>query len=147
MERYLHCVTCLCVWWSIWHRNNLTFFPLCKIFTWNINRVKIHIVSLHLLDQICEENIHKNFPHLWMLNPSTKIFQQKSCPLMIQVLDLDFWTSSGTQHQEGNGSYIVSYIDDGDDDVKANMIPIIIGVTGIIKRSFRKYLNNIPGKH
>jgi RNase P/RNase MRP subunit POP5 len=48
----------------------------------------------------------------------------------------------------GNGSYIVSYfVVDDDDNVKAKVIPVIIGVTGTISRSFRKYLRNIPGKH
>jgi len=27
------------------------------------------------------------------------------------------------------------------------MIPVIIGATGTISKSFRKYMNNIPGKH
>jgi hypothetical protein len=27
------------------------------------------------------------------------------------------------------------------------VIPVIIGVTGTISKSFRKYLGNIPGKH
>ena len=27
------------------------------------------------------------------------------------------------------------------------MIPVIIGATGNISRSFRKYVSNIPGKH
>ena len=27
------------------------------------------------------------------------------------------------------------------------MIPVIIGATGTISNSFRKYVNNIPGKH
>jgi hypothetical protein len=37
--------------------------------------------------------------------------------------------------------------DDDDHDVKAKMIPvIIIGTTGNISRSFRKYFSNIPGK-
>jgi hypothetical protein len=27
------------------------------------------------------------------------------------------------------------------------MIPIIIGATGTISESFRKYVSNIPGKH
>ena len=53
--------------------------------------------------------------------------------------------SSGTQLQERNGSYIVSY--DDDDDVKAKTIPVIAGATGTISRSFRKYLRNLPGKH
>ena len=57
----------------------------------------------------------------------------------------------------GNGSYIVSCFvdvddddddnDDDDDDVKPKMIPGIIGVTGTLSSSFRKYLSNIPGKH
>jgi len=51
------------------------------------------------------------------------------------------------QLQEGNGSYIVSYFDDDDDDIKAKMIPVITGATGTISISFRKYLRNIPGKH
>jgi hypothetical protein len=35
--------------------------------------------------------------------------------------------------------------DDDDDDDK--VIPVIIGATGTISKSFRKYLSNIPGKH
>jgi len=27
------------------------------------------------------------------------------------------------------------------------VIPVIIGATGTISKSFRKYVNNIPGKH
>ena len=27
------------------------------------------------------------------------------------------------------------------------MIPVIIGATGTISKSFRKYVSNIPGKH
>ena len=32
-------------------------------------------------------------------------------------------------------------------DVKTNVIPVIIGATGTISKSFRKYVNKIPGKH
>jgi hypothetical protein len=32
-------------------------------------------------------------------------------------------------------------------NVKTNAIPVIIGATGTISESFRKYLRNIPGKH
>jgi hypothetical protein len=32
-------------------------------------------------------------------------------------------------------------------NVKTNVIPVIIWATGIISKSFRKYLGNIPGKH
>jgi len=32
-------------------------------------------------------------------------------------------------------------------NVKTKVIPIIIGVTGTISKSFRKYMSNIPGKH
>ena len=32
-------------------------------------------------------------------------------------------------------------------NVKTNMIPVIIGATGTISTSFRKYVSNIPGKH
>ena len=32
-------------------------------------------------------------------------------------------------------------------NVKTKVISIIIGVTGTISKSFRKYVNNIPGKH
>ena len=76
---------------------------------------------------------------------------------MIQALDSDIRMSSGTQHLEGNGSYIVRYFDDDDDDggggdddddnVKGDMIPVIKGATGTISKSFRKYLSNISGKH
>jgi hypothetical protein len=31
--------------------------------------------------------------------------------------------------------------------VKTNVIPVIIGATGTISKSFRKYLSNITGKH
>jgi hypothetical protein len=31
--------------------------------------------------------------------------------------------------------------------VKIKVIPVIIGATGTISKSFRKYLSNIPGKH
>jgi len=32
-------------------------------------------------------------------------------------------------------------------NVKPKVIPVIIGATGIISKSFRKYVSNIPGKH
>ena len=32
-------------------------------------------------------------------------------------------------------------------NVKTKVIPVIIRATGIISKSFRKYVNNIPGKH
>jgi len=32
-------------------------------------------------------------------------------------------------------------------NVKAKVIPVIIGGTGAISKSFRKYVSNIPGKH
>ena len=32
-------------------------------------------------------------------------------------------------------------------NVTTNVIPVIIGTTGTISKSFRKYLSNIPGKH
>ena len=32
-------------------------------------------------------------------------------------------------------------------NVKTTVIPVIIGATGTISNSFRKYLRNIPGKH
>ena len=32
-------------------------------------------------------------------------------------------------------------------NVKTKMIPVIIGTTGTISKSFRKYVSNIPGKH
>ena len=31
--------------------------------------------------------------------------------------------------------------------VKTRVIPVIIGATGTISKSFRKYVSNIPGKH
>jgi hypothetical protein len=31
--------------------------------------------------------------------------------------------------------------------VKAGVIPVIIGATGTISKSFRKYVSNIPGNH
>ena len=32
-------------------------------------------------------------------------------------------------------------------DVKTKVIPVIIGATGTISKSFRKYVSSIPGKH
>jgi hypothetical protein len=32
-------------------------------------------------------------------------------------------------------------------NVKTNVTPVIIGATGTISKSFRKYLSNVPGKH
>jgi hypothetical protein len=32
-------------------------------------------------------------------------------------------------------------------NIKTNVIPVIIGTTGTISKSFRKYLSNVPGKH
>jgi len=32
-------------------------------------------------------------------------------------------------------------------NVKTKVIPEIIGTTGTISKSFRKYMSNIPGKH
>ena len=32
-------------------------------------------------------------------------------------------------------------------NVKTKMIPVVIGATGTISKSFRKYVSNIPGKH
>jgi len=32
-------------------------------------------------------------------------------------------------------------------NVKTKVIPVIIGATGTISKSFREYVSNIPGKH
>ena len=32
-------------------------------------------------------------------------------------------------------------------NVKTKAVPVIIGATGTISKSFRKYVSNIPGKH
>jgi hypothetical protein len=32
-------------------------------------------------------------------------------------------------------------------DVKANVIPVIIGATGTISKALGQYMSNIPGKH
>ena len=32
-------------------------------------------------------------------------------------------------------------------NVKTKVIPVIIGATGTISKSFRKYVSNMPGKH
>jgi hypothetical protein len=32
-------------------------------------------------------------------------------------------------------------------NVKTKMMPVIIGATGTISKSFRRYLSSIPGKH
>jgi len=63
---------------------------------------------------------------LWRQHPPTKLFQQKSCPLVIQNFDSEFLISSGTQIEEGIDSHIITYFAD-DGDVKAKMIPVIIG--------------------
>ena len=31
--------------------------------------------------------------------------------------------------------------------IKTRVIPVIIGATGTISKSFRKYISNIPGNH
>ena len=110
---------------------------------------------MHLLGQILRKK-YINIPHSYGGRIHQKqIFQQISCPVMIQALDSDFWTSHGAQLQLKNGGYIVNYfvVDDGNDDdddddddyddnddgVKAKMIPVITGLTGTISRSFRKY--------
>ena len=31
--------------------------------------------------------------------------------------------------------------------VKAKVIPVVVGVTGTVKKSFRLYLSNVPGEH
>jgi hypothetical protein len=32
-------------------------------------------------------------------------------------------------------------------NVKATVIPVVIGATGTVSKSFRKYVSNIPGNH
>ena len=32
-------------------------------------------------------------------------------------------------------------------NVKPKAIPVIIGATGTVSKSFRKYVSNVPGKH
>ena len=32
-------------------------------------------------------------------------------------------------------------------NIKTKVIPVIIGATGTISKTFRKYVSNIPGKH
>jgi hypothetical protein len=32
-------------------------------------------------------------------------------------------------------------------NVKTNVTPVIIGATGTVSKSFRKYLSSVPGKH
>jgi hypothetical protein len=32
-------------------------------------------------------------------------------------------------------------------NVKARVIPVVIGATGTISKSFRKYVSNVPGNH
>ena len=120
------------------YRKILNFFSVSYFFTKSINTVAVHTISLHSLGQILWKKYIK-IPHPYGgYIHQQQIFQQESCPVMIQVLDSDFWISSGTQLQEGNGSHIVSYFDD-DDDVKAKMVPVITGATGTTSRAFRKY--------
>ena len=146
MELYLHSATCLFERFSNSHRKILTFFSLSNTFTKSIHWVAMHSVSLHLFGQILDGDMYIVMPILWRQHPPTKIFQQKSCPLVIQGLDSKFWISSGTQIEKDNGSHIISYFAD-DGDVKAKMIPVITGKNRTISRSFRKYFSNIPGKH
>jgi hypothetical protein len=78
---------------------NLTFFSQ-KHFTKQINKVAIHIISLHLLDQIFEEK-YINIPHSYGgFIHLLQIFKQKICPLVIQALNSDLCISSETQLQE-----------------------------------------------
>ena len=32
-------------------------------------------------------------------------------------------------------------------NVKTKVMPVMIGATGTISKSFRKYVSNVPGKH
>jgi hypothetical protein len=32
-------------------------------------------------------------------------------------------------------------------NVKTNVMPVMIGATGTISKSFRKYISSVPGKH
>jgi hypothetical protein len=113
MEHYLRCATCLWEWFSICHRKKLHFLSLSNIYTKRIYRIAIHIVSLHLLDQFFflggGGNVHTNSSILWRQHPSTKIFQQKTCPLVIQGLDSHIWISSRIQLQEESASYTVPW--------------------------------------
>ena len=137
----------VCLWCSVFQRKILTFFSLSNVFTKRINRVAIHTIFLHLVGQILGK-MQINFPHPYCgYIHQQQIFQQKICPLMVQALDTDFWTTRGTQLQVGKGSYIVSYFDDDDDGEKEKLIPVLIVATGTISRSFRKYLSNRSGKH
>jgi hypothetical protein len=111
MECYLCCATCLCetlnlsqknacfvtsavphvcVKHSICHRKILTFFSLIYFFTRSINIVPIHTVPLHLVCHILGKMYIKiPYPYGGYAHQQ-KIFQQISCPLMIEDLDSDF---------------------------------------------------------
>jgi hypothetical protein len=61
--------------------------------------------------------------------------------------------------QEYKYKYLHKRNDDDDDDddntnnkqrmwnVKSKVIPVIIGATGTISKTFRKYVSNLPGNH
>jgi hypothetical protein len=56
------------------------------------------------------EKVHKNSPFLWRLHPSTKIFQQKCCPIVIQALIM-----TSDDPVDKNSKKGIS-VDDDDDD-------------------------------
>jgi hypothetical protein len=62
------------------------------------------------LDEILGVKLHKNSPFLWRLHPSTKIFQQKSCSLVIQALIMT------SECPVDNNSKTGMSVDNDDDD-------------------------------
>jgi len=48
----------------------------------------------------------------------------------------------GTNHVTTNNNN-----NNNNNNVKTKVIPVIIGATGTISKSFTKYVSNIPGKH
>ena len=80
--------------------------------------------------------------------------------LMVAILPLDlpcsgFVTHSreilttGKPHKKKLGSvkYIHNNNNNNNNNVKTKVIPVIIGATGTISKTCRKYVSNIPGNH
>jgi hypothetical protein len=65
---------------------------------------------------------------------------------------IDVAISGGTNVIKKEGEKILKYKDLTIEiqrmwNLKTKVIPVIIGATGTVSKSFRKYLSDIPGKH
>ena len=73
----------------------------------------------------------------------------KSIIIIIIITIINIWRQKCNQEKTGK---ILKYKDLTIEiqrmwDVKTKVLPVIIGATGTISKSFRKYVSNIPGKH